>query len=179
VARVHVVDPHLGEEVLVAVVVEDEPGTQVLAGPATGVRGNDCGDTGPIRAPYLLFNFVTTFSVDDSGALNVTNLNFLTAGPCFPVTGLGETVGGTFDVTSAESDPTATANVTFTVKGNGNLLTLTGTATGVTNTVAQTTTWNNVTGSWTLTGSSSCMLGLTTPGGTFTMCPNSTTCTTT
>ena len=46
-ARVHVVDPHLGEEVLVAVVVEDEPGTQVLAGPATGVRGNDCGDTGP------------------------------------------------------------------------------------------------------------------------------------
>src|ERR1700678_4147093 len=103
-----------------------------------------------------LFNFVTTFSVDDSGALNVTNLNFLTAGPCFPVTGLGESVGGTFDVTSAESDPTATANVTFTVKRHGHMLTLTGTATGVTNTVAQTTTWNAVTGGWTLTGSSSC-----------------------
>src|SRR6202789_3087472 len=111
-------------------------------------------------ANETLFNFVTTFSVDDSGALNVTNFNFLTAGPCFPVTGLGESVGGTFDVTSAESDPTATANVTFTVKGNGNLLTLTGTATGVTNTVAQTTTWNNVTGSWTLTGSSGCTLDL-------------------
>src|SRR6202020_448730 len=76
-------------------------------------------------ANETLFNFVTTFSVDDSGALNVTNLNFLTAGPCFPVTGLGESVGGTFDVTSAASDPIATANVTFTVKGNGNLLTLT------------------------------------------------------
>src|SRR6204780_316126 len=115
-------------------------------------------------ANETLFNFETTFSVDDSGAMNVTNLNFLTVGPCFPVTGLGETVGGTFDVTSAPSDPTATANVTFTVKGNGNVLTLTGTATGVTNTVAQTTTWNDVTGSWTLTGSSGCTLDLPSPG---------------
>ena len=131
-------------------------------------------------ANETLFNFVTTFSVDDSGALNVTNLNFLTAGPCFPVTGLGESVGGTFDVTSAESDPTATANVTFTVKGNGNMLTLTGTATGVTNTVAQTTTWNAVTGGWTLTESSSCTGSGQAPyAGSFTMCPGSTTCTTT
>jgi uncharacterized protein YceK len=131
-------------------------------------------------ANETLFNFETTFSVDDSGALNVTNLNFLTAGPCFPVTGLGESVGGTFDVTSAESDPTATANVTFTVKGNGNMLTLTGTATGVTNTVAQTTTWNAVTGGWTLTGSSSCTGSGQAPyAGSFTMCPGSTTCTTT
>jgi hypothetical protein len=65
------------------------------------------------------------------------------------------------------------------VNGNGNVLTLTGTATGVTNTVAQTTTWNDVTGSWTLTGSSTCTLGITSPGGTFTMCPNATTCSTT
>src|SRR5580698_3076639 len=83
-------------------------------------------------------------------------------------------------VTSAESDPTATANVTFTVKGNGNLLTLKGTATGVTNTVAQTTTWNAVTGGWTLTGSSSCTGSGQAPyAGSFTMCPGSTTCTTT
>src|ERR1700723_4100253 len=125
--------------------------------PATTAAGGNWAVTlqGP-PANETLFNFETTFSVDDSGALNVTNLNFLTAGPCFPVTGLGETVGGTFDVPSAESDPTATANVPFTCKGNGNLLTLTGTATGVTNTVAQTTTWNAVTGGWTLTGSASC-----------------------
>src|SRR6202021_3126654 len=64
-------------------------------------------------ANETLFNFETTFSVDDSGALNVTNLNFLTAGRGFPVTGLGESVGGTFDVPSADSDPTARANVTF------------------------------------------------------------------
>jgi hypothetical protein len=131
-------------------------------------------------ANETLFNFETTFSVNDNGALVIKNINFLTDGPCFPVTGLGLTVGGTFDLTSALSDPTATANVTFTVKGNGNALTLTGTATGVTNTAAQTTTWNAVTGTWTLTGSSAC----TGPGtgpftGTFTMCPGSTTCTTT
>ena len=147
---------------------------------ATTAAGGNWAATfqGP-PANETLFNFVTTFSVNDTGAMNVTNLNFLTVGPCFPVTGLGETVGGTFDVTSAPSDPTATANVTFTVKGNGNVLTLTGTATGVTNTVAQTTTWNDVTGSWTLTGSSTCTLGITSPGGTFTMCPNATTCSTT
>ncbi|MGA9977177.1 MAG: hypothetical protein WBQ08_00875 [Candidatus Sulfotelmatobacter sp.] len=134
---------------------------------------------GPSPVNETLFNFETTFSVNNTGALTVTNLNFLTAGPCFPVTGLGETVGGTFDVTSAPSDPTATANVTFTVNGNGNALALTGTATGVTNTVAQTTTWNAVIGTWTLTGSSNCTLGITSPGGTFTMCPNSVTCSTT
>jgi uncharacterized protein YceK len=147
---------------------------------ATTAAGGDWAATfqGP-PANETLFNFVTTFTVSNAGALNVTNLNFLTTGPCYPVTGLGATVGGTFNVTSAESDPTATANVTFTVNGNGNLLTLTGTATGVTNTVAQTTTWNNITGTWTLTGSSSCTLGLPSPGGTFTMCPNSIACTTT
>lgn len=126
-----------------------------------------------------LFNFETTFSVDTSGALSVTNLNFLTSGPCFAVTGLGDTVGGTWNVTSAPSDPTATANVTYTVQGGGNTLTLTGTATGVTNTVAQTTTWNAVTGTWTLTGNSNCTGGGASQGKTFTMCPNGTTCTTT
>jgi len=126
-----------------------------------------------------LFNFETTFSVSTNGAMQVTNLNFLTSGPCFPVSGLGDTVGGTWNVTSAVSDPTATANVTFTVQGGGNSLTLTGTATGVTNTVAQTTTWNAVTGTWTLTGNANCTGTTASPGGTFTMCPNGTTCTTT
>ena len=126
-----------------------------------------------------LFNFETTFSVSGSGALNVTNLNFLTSGPCFAVTGLGDTVGGTWSVTSALSDPTATANVTFTVQGGGNTLTLTGTATGVTNTVTQTTKWNAVTGTWTLTGAANCTGSGAPPAGTFTMCPNGLTCTTT
>jgi hypothetical protein len=122
-------------------------------------------------ANQTLFNFITTFSVNSSGALNVSVLNFLTTGPCFPVA--GETVGGKWDVTSAASDPTATANVTFTVQGNSNSLSMTGTATGTTNTTALTTTWNAISGTWALTGGSNC-----TGGGTFTMCPNKLTCTT-
>jgi hypothetical protein len=126
-----------------------------------------------------LFNFETQFTVSSGGTLHVTSLNFLTTGPCFPVSGLGATVGGTWDVTSLESDPTAQANVTYTVTGGGNSLTLKGTATGVTNTVAQTTSWNSVTGTWTLTGTSSCTGSVSSPGGTFTMCPNGLTCSTT
>ena len=126
-----------------------------------------------------LFNFETSFSVSGSGALVVTNLNFLTAGPCFAASGLGATVGGKWDVTSAPSDPIAQANVTFTVQGGGNTLSLTGTATGVENTVTQVASWNSVTGSWALTGNSNCIGSATAPGGTFKMCPNATTCTTT
>src|ERR1700691_5362760 len=64
-------------------------------------------------ANETLFNFETTFSVDDSGALNVTNLNFLTAGPCFPVTGLGERGGGGCVFFSGIRHPTAQHTVTF------------------------------------------------------------------
>jgi hypothetical protein len=153
-------------------------GTTTTATTAAG--GNwEVTFAGPPPVNETLFNFETTFSVDQSGALTVTNLNFLTAGPCFPVTGLGDTVGGRFDVTSLPSDPTATANVTFTVQGGGNSLSMTGTATGVTNTVAQTTTWNAVTGTWTLSGASACTGGVASPAGTFTMCPNGKTCSTT
>src|SRR5271155_5690802 len=110
-------------------------------------------------AGQTLFNFITNFSVTGSNALSVSYLNFLTTGQCFTVTGVGEIVGGTFVVTSLESDPTATANFTFTVTGAGNTLSMTGTATGITNTVAQTTTWNAITGSWTLTGNANCTTG--------------------
>ncbi|HEY6339844.1 MAG TPA: hypothetical protein VIW68_15240 [Candidatus Sulfotelmatobacter sp.] len=124
-----------------------------------------------------LFNFETTFTVSGSGALIVTNVNFLTTGPCFAVSGVGDRVAGKWSVTSAPSDPIATANVTYTVQGGGNLLTLTGTATGSTNTVTDVTNWSAVTGTWTLTGNSNCTGSGASPGGTFTMCPNGTTCT--
>ena|SRR5579863_9313978 len=122
-------------------------------------------------ANETLFNFETTFAVNAGGAIQITSLSFLTASPdsCFPVA--GETASGTFDVTSLPSNPQATANVTFSVKNSGNALSMTGTGTGVTNTTTLATTWKAVTGTWTLTGSSSC-----TGSGTFTMCPNSLTC---
>jgi hypothetical protein len=125
-------------------------------------------------ANQTLFNFQTVFSVNAGGAMSISSVNFLTTSSdsCFPVTGV--TAAGSFDVTSAQSDPTATANVTFSLQNGGNALAMTGTASGVTNTTALTTVWNAVTGTWTLKGSSSC-----TGGGTFTMCPNSLTCSTT
>jgi hypothetical protein len=143
--------------------------------PTTAAAGGNWAATfaGP-PAGETLFNFITTFSVNAGGSMSVSSVNFLTtsSGSCFPVTGV--TAAGTFDVTSAQSDPTATANVTFSLQNGGNALAMTGTATGVTNTTALTTVWNAVTGTWTLTGSSSC-----TGGGTFTMCPNKLTCSTT
>jgi len=156
-------------------------GTTTTATTAAGGNWAVTFAPGDPPAYVTLFNFETTFSVSGSGALSVTFVNFLTSSPnsCFSATGEGDTVGGSFDVTSLPSDPTATANVTFTVQGGGNSLALTGQAVGVTNTVAQTTTWNAVTGTWTLSGTSACTLGVTTPKGTFTMCPNSTTCSTT
>ena len=123
------------------------------------------------NAGINVFNFVTTFTVTNSGVLQVSYLGFLTTGPCFALT--GEQVGGNFTITSAADDPTATANVTFTVQG-ASLLSMTGTALGTTNTATNVTTWTSVTGTWTLTGGNNCA-----GTGTFTMCPNAETCSTT
>jgi hypothetical protein len=143
--------------------------------PTTAAAGGnwEVSFAGP-PANETLFDFETTFSVNAGGGMSVSAVNFLTSSSdsCFPVTGV--TASGAFDVTSLQSDPTATANVTFSVQNGGNALAMTGTATGVTNTVALTTVWNAVTGTWTLTGSSSC-----TGSGTFTMCPHGLTCSTT
>jgi hypothetical protein len=107
-----------------------------------------------------VFNFLTSFSVGNNGALSVSYFSFLTTGPCFPVT--GETVSGTFDVTSATTTLTS-ANFQFSVQSSDNSLTLTGTATGTTDTSSN-TTWSTITGTWTQTGGSSCA-----GSGTFTM----------
>ncbi len=141
---------------------------------ATTAGGNwEVTFAGP-PANETLFNFETTFAISAAGVMQISSLNFLTTSPdsCFPVA--GEKAGGTFTVTSPPSNPTATANVAFSIKSGGNALNLTGTATGVTNTTTLVTTWNAVQGTWTLTGSASC-----TGSGTFTMCPNSLTCSTT
>ncbi|HLW83566.1 MAG TPA: hypothetical protein VKR60_00045 [Candidatus Sulfotelmatobacter sp.] len=141
--------------------------------PATTTAGGNWEATlvGP-PANETVFNFIATFSVNGNGALNVSVLNFITTGPCFPVA--GETVGGSFNVTSAESNPAATANVTFNVEGGNDKLALTGIATGVTNTTTLATTWNAITGTWQVTGGANC-----TGSGTFTMCPNAKACSTT
>ncbi len=129
--------------------------------PATVTAANGTWESALIGtdAGVGVFNFLTSFSVDTSGALSVTYFSFLTTGPCFPVT--GDTASGTFDVTSATT--TSTANFTFTVQSGGSSMSMTGTATGTTDTSGN-TTWSTITGTWMLTGSSAC-----TGSGTFTM----------
>ena len=106
-----------------------------------------------------VFNFTTAFTVNSDDSLNVSFFSFLTTGPCFPLT--GENTSGTFDVTSTSA--TSTASFQFTAQAGGNTLSLTGTATGTTDSAGN-TTWTSITGTWTLAGGTGC-----TGGGTFTM----------
>jgi hypothetical protein len=99
-------------------------------------------------------SFVTKFSVNGDGSLNISSFNFLNTDPqaCFVS---GQTEGGTASVTT-DSTGLVTGTVTYTVQSGtpaGNTLTLTGTEDGTT-----------ITGTWALTGGGAC-----TGAGDFTM----------
>lgn len=112
-------------------------------------------------------SFVTEFTVDGGGGLNVSNIEFITGGTdsCFQS---GATASGSLNVTTTNN--IVTGPLSFTVQSGvpaGNALTLTGTEMGST-----------ITGTWTLTGSASCSDSSTTgPTRSFTMCQGSGTCT--
>lgn len=109
-----------------------------------------------------VFNFTTSFTVDSNGSLSVAYFSFLTTGPCFPLT--GNTTSGS--LTTSSTGTTASGNFQFNVQSGGSTLSLTGTATGSTDSSGN-TTWTSITGTWTLTGSTGC-----TGTGTFTMKPS-------
>ncbi len=108
-----------------------------------------------------VFNFTTSFTIGGDGSLSVTYFSFLTTGPCFALT--GDTTSGS--LTGTTTGTNATGNFQFSVQSNGNTLALTGAATGTTDSSGN-TTWTSITGTWTLTGGTSC-----TGTGTFTMKP--------
>ena len=125
-------------------------------------------------------NFVTTFSVTNSGPLNITGFSFINNGACFANGTNGSTQTG-----SATLDTSSTGAVTGTLSFNvqsvtpaGNTLTLTGDLTGTSNgTTGTTGTLSNgvVVGTWTLTGGQgdpSC-----TGSGDFVLCQGKNTCT--
>lgn len=98
------------------------------------------------------FSFGTSLAVNSGGSLTVTNFNFTTNSPCFVS---GETESGSFSL-SGNFMGNVTGSFGLTVaSGNpsGNMLKLSGTATG-----------NTITGTWTLTGGTGC-----TGSGAFTM----------
>lgn len=127
-------------------------------------------------------NFVTSFSVTDSGPLNITGFSFINAGECFANGVNGSTESGTATLV-ASSTNAVTGTLDFTVLSvtpAGNTLTLSGNLTGTSNGTTSTTgtlSGGVVSGTWTLTGGkgdASC-----TGSGSFIMCQDTTTCTVT
>jgi hypothetical protein len=133
-----------------------------------------------------LLNFVTTFTVTNSGPLDITGLGFFNSGACFATGTNAETASGnaTF-TTSTTNTVTGTFQMTVTSSFNGSVLTLgtpdlatlTGTSNGTTTTTG---TLSNgvIIGNWSLapgSGATGCNAGQ----GTFVMCQDKATCTTT
>jgi hypothetical protein len=128
-----------------------------------------------------LLNFVTTFTVTNSGPLDVTGFGFFNSGACF-VTGTdAESVSGNASFTTSSTNTvTGTLNLTITSSSNGSVLmlnagSLTGTSNGTTTTTG---TLSNgvVIGTWSLTpgsGTTGCNSG----SGTYILCQDKATCT--
>jgi hypothetical protein len=129
-----------------------------------------------------LLNFVTSFSVTNSGPLTITGFGLINAGKCFANGVNGSTESGSATlVTGSANQVTGTLNFkVVSTTPAGNTLALTGNLTGTSNGTPTTTgTLSNgvVVGTWTLTGGagdSSC-----TGSGNFVMCQGSNTCSTT
>ena len=96
--------------------------TQTAAG---GVWSADLpGGTGEASG----FSFTTQFTVNGNGSLSISYFQFLTNGPCFPIT--GGTSTGSMVLTTNTSNNAVTGTFTYTVASGGNTLTLNGTVTG-------------------------------------------------
>ena len=133
------------------------------------------------KAEASKLNFVTAFSVTNSGPLDITGLGFINAGKCFANGVNGSTQTGTATLITSSAN-TVTGTLKFAVTSvipAGNVLVLTGNLTGTSNgTIGTTGTLSNgvVSGTWTLTGGAgdpSCVV----PLGTFVMCQGAATCT--
>ena len=108
------------------------------------------------------FSFITQFTVNGDGSLNITSLQFLTNESCFPVS--GGTENGTMVLTLNTTTEGVTGTFSYVVTSGGKTLTLNGTVTGTE--VGTTLSGTTVTGTWTLTGGTGCN---DTTGGSFTM----------
>jgi hypothetical protein len=130
-----------------------------------------------------LLNFVVTFSVTNSGPLNITSFGFFNQGQCFTNGHDQQTESGSASfTTNTTGQVTGTLNLTIKSSTSDSVLTLQGQLTGTSNGTTTTTgTLTNgvVVGTWTLTSSSN--PACNTPKGTnptFIMCQNAATCST-
>jgi hypothetical protein len=131
-----------------------------------------------------LLNFVTTFTVTNSGPLSVTGFGFFNAGSCFATGTNAETVTGNASFTTSSTNTvTGTLTLTVTSATNGSVLTLgtpapatlTGTSNGTTTTTG---TLSNgiVVGQWSLSPGSN-ITGCNPASGNFIMCQGKAACT--
>ena len=144
---------------------------------------NGCGSTTPTvqsasggiwqsamlggEGPASGLSFITQFTVANSGAISVSNFQFLNSipGGCFLV--IGEDPSGILLASYNTADQVVPPfTFTFTVVSGGNTLTLTGTSmTGQLNTTTDTLSNGVIMGNWTVTGGTGC----NNVSGTFTM----------
>jgi hypothetical protein len=124
------------------------------------------GGAGPASG----FSFNAEFTVGGSGgALDVSNFQFLTSGPCFDTLGQNTSVNGNMDLVVNQTNFTVTGTLTFTVQTGSNTLTLNGTVTGTENGIRGGTLSDGlVTGFWTMAGSGT-PSGCVDTGGSFIM----------
>jgi hypothetical protein len=130
-----------------------------------------------------LLNFVTSFTVTNSGPLDITGFGFFNAGACFTTGANAENVSGNADfTTNSTNQVTGTLSLTITSTTNGSVLTLNaGTLTGTSNGTSTTTgTLSNgvVVGTWSLTPGSG-VTGCNQAQGAYILCQDKATCSTT
>ena len=130
-----------------------------------------------------LLNFVTAFTVTNSGPLDITGFAFFNQGACFTTGNDAETVTGNANFTTSSTNTvTGNLNLTITSTTTGSVLTLNaGSLTGNSNGTTTTTgTLSNgvVVGTWSLTpgtGLTSCSAAQ----GNYILCQDKATCTAT
>jgi hypothetical protein len=156
--------------------------TSTTATPTTSTNGNWESQLINGTGQSSLLNFVVSFSVNDTGPLDITGFSFFNANSCFQTGIDAETESGTANLaTTSIGTVSGPFSLTITGAGTGTVLDLTGTITGTSNGTTTTTgtlTGGSVVGTWDLNpganADSSC-----TPvkSGTFVMCQGSATCT--
>lgn len=126
-----------------------------------------------------LLNFIVSFSVVNSGPLDITGFAYFNQGACFSTDRKSNSATGDAKFTTTNAGKVSgTLNLTVTSKVDGSILALTGELTGTSNaTPTSTGTLSDgvVVGKWTLSP------GVNTPNcnagsGTFVMCQNAATC---
>jgi len=150
--------------------------------PTTSTNGNWEADLINGTGQGSLLNFVVSFSVNNTGPLDITGFSFFNAGSCFE-TGLNaQTESGTATLSTSNAETVSGPfTLTITSATTKTALALTGTITGTSNGTTTTTgTLSNgsVVGTWTLTPGPTADKSCTQVNdGTFIMCQGAATCT--